>query len=99
MTRLLQIVALILTLISLQACQYYGVHFTQGNILTSKKINKLHVGMSQEEVLRVLGTPVYENTFNTRRWVYVYTTQIRRERTKQKVILTFDHGRIANIER
>ena len=48
----------------------------QGNVIDQKKIDRLRVGMSKDEVRELLGDPVLNNVFDRRSWVYAYTNQI-----------------------
>lgn len=95
----IRIIALTFLMMGLSACQYFGVNFTQGNIVTPSQMRRLHTGMSEQEVTDLLGSPVYENTYSKDRWVYVFTRQKREVMTKKKMILTFRHGRLIRIQR
>lgn len=97
--QMLRTIIIILFVANLAACQYFGVNFTQGNLVSATQMRKLHTGMTEQEVTDLLGSPLYENTFRTDRWVYVFTRQERDVMTKKKVILTFKNGRLARIQR
>lgn len=45
----------------------------QGNLLPQKKITKLKIGMSKQEVAVLLGSSLLSPTFHNDRWDYVYT--------------------------
>lgn len=45
----------------------------QGNLLTQDKVSRLKIGMSKEEVLKLLGTSLLSPTFTNDRWDYAYT--------------------------
>ncbi|GLR64083.1 outer membrane protein assembly factor BamE [Marinospirillum insulare] len=44
----------------------------QGNILDEESIEQLKVGMSQEQVVYLLGTPLLKAPNNPHQWDYVY---------------------------
>lgn len=53
----------------------YRIPVQQGNQLTQDMINDLELGMSKEQVLYLLGTPLLIDTFNESRWQYMYTNR------------------------
>ena len=54
----------------------YRIDVPQGNYLEQDKIDQLKVGMNQEQVQYLLGTPVLRDVFAQNRWDYVF---IKRE--------------------
>lgn len=50
----------------------YQAPIQQGNLLNSTTISQLHKGMQQEEVRKLLGTPIIADPYNSSRWTYVY---------------------------
>lgn len=51
----------------------YKIDVAQGNIVTQDLLDKLEVGMNQNQVKYVLGAPLVEDTFNASRWDYYYS--------------------------
>jgi len=47
----------------------------QGNIVTPEMSKSIHMGMSKDDVKRIMGTPMLLNTFADNRVSYVYTIQ------------------------
>lgn len=45
----------------------------QGNLLPQAKIQRLHIGMSKEDVAVLMGTSLISPMYNTNRWDYAYT--------------------------
>jgi len=45
----------------------------QGNLLSERQLDGIKVGMDQNEVRTLLGSPVANTPFNTDRWDYLYT--------------------------
>lgn len=54
----------------------YRIDVPQGNYLEQEKIDQLKVGMNQEQVTYLLGTPMLKDTLAQNRWDYVF---IKRE--------------------
>ena len=68
----------------------------QGNILTQEDIQKIKVGMSQEQVTEALGQPVLTQSTNNQ-LTYVYTWQPGYGKfTQQHLILYFKGNRLIN---
>lgn len=71
----------------------------QGNLLPPDKIQRLHIGMSKEDVAILMGTSLISPVFNNSRWDYAYTW--RRGSGSQEVrnlSLYFTNNRLAHIE-
>lgn len=70
----------------------------QGNIISSKTIAQLTHGMSQEQVLQILGEPVLKDPYNNNRWFYVYSyVNNRSNLTSQKrLTLYFNNGALSH---
>lgn len=84
----------IFALLFLSGCSWlspYKQGIQQGNILDSESIEQLKVGMSKEQVLYLLGTPLLEAPNNPQQWVYIY--QIRQGQklvTRETLRLKFE---------
>jgi outer membrane protein assembly factor BamE (lipoprotein component of BamABCDE complex) len=50
----------------------YKIDINQGNYLSQDMVDKLKVGMTQQQVRLILGTPLVESPFRRDRWDYVY---------------------------
>ncbi|ASP37269.1 cell envelope protein SmpA [Bacterioplanes sanyensis] len=97
--------ALILTvslgIATLSGCAFPGVYklnIQQGNIVTADMLQQLEPGMTQRQVVFVMGTPVLRNPFEQRRWDYVYSLEKRDEVVKSyRISLFFDEqGRFSH---
>lgn len=70
----------------------------QGNILTQDMVNKLHIGMSEEQVKNSMGTPMLLNTFDDNRIDYVYTYKpAYGASTEKNITLIFKNHRLRQI--
>jgi outer membrane protein assembly factor BamE len=71
----------------------------QGNVMTQDTVNKIHRGMTAEEVKDIMGNPVLSNVFDGNRMDYVYTFKPGYgEGTEKFVTVIFKHGRVSDIE-
>lgn len=74
--RISTIFLIIACLFGLTECASYDFSrriVKQGNLLPQSTIQRLHTGMSKEDVAILLGTSLLSPTFNNNRWDYVYT--------------------------
>jgi outer membrane protein assembly factor BamE len=92
-----KILTLFVILLALTGC-LRKMSIEQGNVLTPEQVNKIHTGMTENQVKDVLGSPVLLNTFNDNRVDYVYTMKKGHESMTEKYItLTFRQNRLQNI--
>ena len=74
----MRIALLALALTCISACGaigfpgVYRIDVEQGNIVTTEMADQLQPGMSRRQVRFILGTPLFEDTFNQDRWDYAY---------------------------
>lgn len=54
------------------ACSIHKINIQQGNIVEDEQLEKLHIGMKRQQVVRILGTPLVRDPFRQDRWDYVY---------------------------
>ncbi|OGT31272.1 MAG: hypothetical protein A3E87_10195 [Gammaproteobacteria bacterium RIFCSPHIGHO2_12_FULL_35_23] len=87
----------------LGGCSYlhpYRPDIQQGNIISTKKVAELHLGMSQNEVVALLGAPILQNTFANNRLVYVYQLLPNHGSNIKKILtLTFRNGQLVDIQK
>jgi len=81
-------IVLLLIMLSLPACAIYSPAVDQGNIVTYKMMNKLKVGMSRDQVLFIMGTPLIIDAYNQNRWDYVYI--VNRKKQAMVTVLFID---------
>ncbi|TQV64369.1 MAG: outer membrane protein assembly factor BamE [Halothiobacillaceae bacterium] len=79
--------------------QVYQMDIHQGNILSDENVAKLRIGMPQDEVRFLLGSPMLVDIFHNDRWDYVYYKKAGKGEPEQKrVSLFFENGRLTRIE-
>lgn len=93
----------ILMMLVLSSCSFLSIRkpiIEQGNIITEESTSKLHTGMSEAEVIRIMGAPVLSNILTPNRMEYVYTYQSGKDpRTEKRVTLLFSQGRLQEIQK
>lgn len=101
MMRKILISALILFLTAVAGCSAYRPTLQQGNILDTKQVDKLKPGMSQNQVIYVMGTPLLEDPFHKNRWDYIHTVKNGKTQvtTIQRVTLYFKDGKLSRIDK
>ncbi len=78
----------------------YRANIRQGNYIDDTRISKLKVGMTKNEVRRLMGTPLINDQFHVNRWDYVYSfyaNGVDLSESKQ-VTLIFDGDILERIE-
>ena len=71
------------------SCSIHQLEIQQGTVITVEHVGQLKLGMPQEEVQRVLGTPPITDPFHKNRWDYVYTLSRPHEDLEEKQITVF----------
>lgn len=98
MKKLMTIGFVILSCLILSAClRPYKVEIQQGNILSEENVANVHKGMTHEQVMSRLGTPVLVTAFNPNEMIYVYSlkkgyhpVQVRR------LFIYFQNGQVVD---
>ncbi|MGM0481128.1 MAG: outer membrane protein assembly factor BamE [Pseudomonadota bacterium] len=99
----LKVSAIAALVIGLSSCatlneMVYRIDIPQGNYLEQRDVDKLRVGMTQEQVAFVLGQPVAENAFDNDRWVYLYEMNPNSgEVFRKELILNFNQGVLSDM--
>lgn len=69
----------------------YRPDVNQGNYLVSTDVDKIHKGMTQQQVAYILGTPMLHDPFGSNTWYYVFRKQTGHQDPEQQTLtLTFD---------
>ena len=96
--------ALFLTF-SLSGCSFlydtfvYQIDITQGNYIEDEKIAQLELGMSQEQVIFILGSPMLIDQFDSSKWYYIRYIKPGGEKIQQEqVLLVFENKTLIRIE-
>jgi outer membrane protein assembly factor BamE len=67
----------------------HKVAVQQGNVITQRMIDQLKPGLSREQVVFIMGEPIYRNTFDDSRWDYLYSFEIPGDYVERKRLSIF----------
>ena len=88
--------ALLMMTISLSGCSYlydkfvYQIDVTQGNYIDDEKLNDIKIGMTQEQIIFLLGSPMLIDQFDSSKWYYIrYIKPGGKPAQQANIILTF----------
>lgn len=101
----LKILVSVLILTSLLACQsklltVHKIDVQQGNALDAEMVGKVEIGMTQEQVQYILGSPLITDSFHPDRWDYIYLfIPGYGEKERRQLTLIFDRGEVIEIDR
>lgn len=69
----------------------YKIDVQQGNVVEQDMVTQLRKGMDKKKVQFIMGTPIIKDTFNDKRWDYVYTYEYGGGHTERRnLTLIFD---------
>ncbi len=86
-------------LLTLAACQPHRIEIQQGNEVKPEVLQKLEVGMSRQQVLYLLGTPLLTDPFHQDRWDYIYYLKPGNEEASfSRLTLFFEGDRLSRID-
>ncbi len=92
-------IALVMSLTSCISYDFSRRIVQQGNLLPQDKVERLHTGMSKEDVAVLMGTSLLSPTFENDRWDYAYTWRKGSGPTEvRNLSVYFAHGRLARVE-
>lgn len=91
--------AAVLTMLSAGCSNFnrmaYHPDVNQGNYLTPSGVAKIKKGMTQQQVIYTLGTPMLKDPFGTKTWFYVFRKQHgNASPTQQTLTLIFSRSGI-----
>jgi len=78
----------------------HKIDVQQGNALDAEMVNKIEIGMTQEQVQYVLGSPLIIDSFHPERWDYIYLfSPGYGEKVRRQLTLIFDRDELINIDK
>lgn len=97
-TKKIALMCLMASALILTGC--YRVDVPQGNVVTEQDIKKIKIGMTRNEVISEIGTPLVTDPFHANRWDYFYSVKHlkRSEETSQNIALIFEGDKLVEIE-
>ncbi len=76
----------------------YKISITQGNVLLQNMVDQLRPGMTKNQVIFVMGTPLVRDPFHQDRWDYVYNFQPGGgARTQERITILFVDDQLATV--
>ncbi len=67
--------------------------------MTEEMLSQLKQGLTREQVVYIMGTPLAPATFDPNRWDYLYWSKDPRDNVSEKrVTLYFENDRVSRIE-
>ncbi len=90
----------VLLLVPLAGCAFtYHTPIQQGNALPFRTLARLHRGMTEAQVVYLLGTPVLADPPHPHRWLYVYYSKAGHlsRPVLRRVTVIFRHGHVVQI--
>lgn len=77
----------------------YKPDVQQGNNFDEKQISQLKIGMTQQQVVFVMGTALLKDPFHKNRWDYVYTISKGRANAERRLLtLYFENDVLSKID-
>ncbi|HLD84487.1 MAG TPA: outer membrane protein assembly factor BamE [Coxiellaceae bacterium] len=93
---LIQLFVVFLT-ITLVGCIYHQP-IEQGNVITPANVQAIHNGMTSQQVIAKMGSPVMKNIYNDEHMDYVYTSAPTHDiMIVKKVIIVFRHNLVTDV--
>lgn len=73
----------------------YRPDINQGNYLTLDEMAKVNLGMTKQQIMFLLGSPMLTSAYGDSVWYYVFRRQPQHNKViQQKLILTFDQSEV-----
>ncbi len=99
-----KILACLAVTFSLSGCSFlydtfvYQIDVVQGNYIDSEKLAEIEIGMTQQQIIYVLGSPMLIDQFDSSKWYYIRYIKPGGEEVQQsEIILTFDGNKLIEI--
>ena len=77
----------------------YKPDVQQGNTFDEKQLSQLKIGMTQQQVVFIMGTTLLKDPFHKNRWDYLYTFAKNQDKTERRLLtLYFKNNRLVKID-
>lgn len=85
---------LLITASSLTSCAIYKLDVQQGNVITQDMLDQVELGMTEQKILFLLGSPMLIDPFQPQRWDYMYSLQLGGGQPSQRrITLVFNRDK------
>lgn len=100
MTRLMALVLAGSLLVA--GCSFPGVYkmrVPQGNIVKQDMLDQLEIGMTKRQVRFIMGTPMVTDSFNDKRWDYIFQVQHgKKTLLEERIAVIFEGDKLVSVE-
>ena len=102
--KIIIVLIILLPITALSGCSsgllsVHKIDVQQGNALAQESVDKLKIGMNQDQVRHLLGNPLVTGMFRSDRWDYVYYFKPGNGDTDgHRVTVFFNDGQVVRIE-
>jgi len=93
-------IVLLVAILGLTGCYPFLYHapLQQGNVINPNAVAELKLGMTKDQVLNTMGTPILETPLSPDVWHYVYMQRLDGKLAEQKQLaLYFRQNKLAQI--
>lgn len=99
MQKNLIIISILTAALFLTGCEPHRIDIQQGNKVTPENFAKLKTGMTRNQVIFVLGTPLLKDPFHEGRWDYIFYLKPGNQEVRQsRLTLYFDGDTLVRID-
>ena len=82
------------------APEIYKKDINQGSVLRVEKYNEIKLGMTQDEVIMLIGTPSIDDVFHKNQWEYIHHSILKNNEVLSiRITLLFDEGKLIDISK
>lgn len=89
----------ILASLSLTACSIHRLDVQQGNVIEQEQVDQLEVGITKDQVMFLMGTPLVIDIFRNNRWDYVYLLKTEDGIEQQRLTVHFEDEKVINVSK
>lgn len=100
MSLLFRVLSLCVTLNVLVGCGLvYRPDLAQGNYIDAQQVAQLKLGMTRDQVIFILGSPMFQDAFDQQTLHYISRIDSRKDGVNQRSLkLTFKNGHLVDIQ-
>lgn len=77
----------------------HRIDIEQGNIISQLQRDSLTLGMTEENVQKILGEAILKDPFHANRWDYIYRLKSDdKQNTQSRLTLYFNNGKLTEVD-
>ena len=89
----------ILASLSLTACSIHRLDVQQGNVIEQEQVDQLEIGITKDQVVFLMGTPLIIDIFRENRWDYVYSLKTDKGIEQQRLTVHFQDEKVVKVSK